>query len=59
MIFLGYNKIDIKQKLSALDINGLWSKEMWSLSYVTLMTDILFLDVPTIKIRTITILLTN
>ena len=59
MIFLGYNKIDIKQKLSALDINGSWSKEMWSLSYVTLMTDILFLDVPTIKIRTITILLTN
>ena len=52
-----------KQKFSALDIVESWSKEMWSIWYVTCVDIIappwpifLFLDLPILKLRIIIII---
>ena len=55
---LGYHKIEEKQKFNALDIVDSLSQEIWSLSYVTLMINIVFfLDVPTLKLTIIIVII--
>lgn len=43
---LGYNKIDGKQKFSVLDIIESQTKEIWLLSYVTSIIDLLKMCLP-------------
>ena len=67
LFLLDYIKIHKKQKLSALDIIESWSKEMWSISYVSCVNisvsffnskiSIFILDAPTLKLSIILIIL--